>query len=310
MNRLFRVAVMVTVALGVLVPVAPAAALADQIGGVIVIPGTGTDLDPIRLRTSAGCPVQANAYYAKMRGHDFPPDGQIITAITKAGLSHTIGFDVYVALIMRDYANKSRTTLTGRYDITVYCINRLTLESYGEFTGSLEFTSPTTYEAIGAAKPVGPPPPPRERAADGSAVDPDAASFPTGVRDAWGEGNGPAGTLTCCPGAEGRCAPGPVTGRTACLPAQRRDRPGRSVADPDRRGARHRGSRRGDGEADPEASLIVITRKRPANSEANPGEPHSAGTCLNSATIARFGFPTTRTAVLPPSIPPNGASFL
>ena len=178
MNRLFRVAVMVTVALGVLVPVAPAAALADQIGGVIVIPGTGTDLDPIRLRTSAGCPVQANAYYAKMRGHDFPPDGQIITAITKAGLSHTIGFDVYVALIMRDYANKSRTTLTGRYDITVYCINRLTLESYGEFTGSLEFTSPTTYEAIGAAKPVGPPPPPRERAADGSAVDPDAASPP------------------------------------------------------------------------------------------------------------------------------------
>jgi hypothetical protein len=178
MNRLSRVAVLVAVVLGVLVPMAPAPALADPIGGVIIIPGTGTDVDPIRLRTSAGCPAQANAFYARMRGHDFPADGQIITANTKAGLSHSIGFDVYVALIMRDYADRNRATLAGRYDITVYCINRLTLESYGEFTGSLEFTSPTTYQAIGAAKLVGPPPPPRELAADGSAFDPNAAPPP------------------------------------------------------------------------------------------------------------------------------------
>jgi hypothetical protein len=190
MNRLSRVAVLVAVALGVLVPVSPVHAGADPIGGLIVIPGTGTDLDPLRLRTSAGCPMQANAYYARMRGHDLPPDGQIITSTTKAGLSHSIGFDVYVALIMRDYANKNRTTLGGRYDITVYCINRLTLESYGEFTGSLEFTSPKTYEAIGAAKPVGPPPPPRERAADGSAVDPDAALPPSGSPPAPGPPGG------------------------------------------------------------------------------------------------------------------------
>lgn len=193
MSRLSRVAVLVTVALGVLVPMAPAQALADPIGGVIVIPATGTDLDPLRLRTSAGCPAQANAFYAKMRGHDFPSDGQIITSNTKAGLSHSIGFDVYVALVMRDYADKNRTTLGGRYDITVYCINRLTLESYGEFTGSLEFTSPKTYQAIGPAKPVGLPPPPRELAADGSAVDPDAASPPTGPPPA--QAQSPAGQL-------------------------------------------------------------------------------------------------------------------
>lgn len=180
MSRLSRAAFLVAVVLGVLVATTPAPALADPIGGVIIIPGTGTNLDPMRLRTSAGCPAQANAFYATMRGLDFPPDGQIITSPTKAGLSHSIGFDVYVALIMRDYAVKNRTTLGGRYDITVYCINRLTQQSFGEFTGSLQFTSPTTYEAIGAAKPVGTPPPPRELAADGSAIDPDAASAPTG----------------------------------------------------------------------------------------------------------------------------------
>jgi hypothetical protein len=196
MNRLSRVAVMVTVALGVLVPVAPAPALADPIGGVIVIPGTGSNLDPLRLRTSAGCPTPATAYYATMRGQGFPPDGQTITSNTQAGLSHRIGFDVYVALVMQDYANANHTTLAGRYDITVYCINRVTQKSYGEFIGSLEFTSPTAYQAIGAAKPAGPPPPPL--ADPGSVVALDPASPPTGSAPAPGtdpRGSSPVGQL-------------------------------------------------------------------------------------------------------------------
>jgi hypothetical protein len=184
MNRLSCVAGLLTVALGVLVPLAPAPGLADPIGGVIVIPGTGTNLDPIRLRTSTGCPAKASAYYATMRGQGFPPGGQIITTTTEAGLSHSIGFDVYVALVMRDYADKNHTILAGRYDITVYCTDDLGLESYGEFTGSLEFTSPTAYEAIGAAKPVGSPPPPL--AGDGSALAMEPAPPPTGPATAPG----------------------------------------------------------------------------------------------------------------------------
>jgi hypothetical protein len=179
MNRLSQIIFLLTVSLGVLLLMAATPALANPIGGVIIIPGVGTDLDPIRLRTSTGCPAQTSAYYATMRGYGFPSDGQVITSPIKAGLSHSIGFDVYVALTMRDYADQNRTTLAGRYDITVYCINRLTQESYGEFTGSLEFTSTTTYQAIGAAKLVGPPPPPRGLAADGSALDLDQAQPPT-----------------------------------------------------------------------------------------------------------------------------------
>lgn len=170
MNRLSRFVLSLTVAIGVLAPLTAAPAQADPAGGVIVIPGTGTDLDPIRLRTSTGCPPQADGYHARMYGHGFLPEGQVITANTQAGLSHSVGFDVYVALVMADYAKENRTTLTGRYDITVSCINRLTLERYREFTGSLEFTSPTTYQAIGSAKPTGSPPPPRMMNDDGSAL--------------------------------------------------------------------------------------------------------------------------------------------
>ena len=180
MSRLSRVAVLVTVVLGALVPLAPVPALADPIGGVIIMPGAGTNLDPIRLRTSTGCPTQTSAYYATMRGYGFPPDGQVITSNTEAGLSHSIGFDVYVALVMRDYAKKNHTTLAGRYDITVYCTDSLALESYGEFTGSIELAGPTTYQAIGAAKPPASPPPPRAMTGDGSALVLDPASPPTG----------------------------------------------------------------------------------------------------------------------------------
>jgi hypothetical protein len=179
MNRLSRIVLLLAVVLGAVILMTAPPALANPIGGVIIIPGTGTDLDPIRLRTSAGCPTQTSAYYATMRGHGLPPDGQIITSPIKAGLSHSIGFDVYMALTMHDYADENHTALTGRYDITIYCINRLTQENYGEFTGSLEFTSPTTYQAIGAAKSVGPPSPPRGLAADGSALDLGQASSPT-----------------------------------------------------------------------------------------------------------------------------------
>jgi hypothetical protein len=192
MNRLSRFAVLVTVALGV--PVAPAPALADPIGGVIIIPGTGTDLSPIRLRTSTGCPTQASKYYATMRGRGFPPDGQIITSDTEAGLSTSAGFDVYVARIMRDYAAENRTTLAGRYDITVHCTDSLALESYGEFTGSLEFTSSTTYQVIGKARPPASPPPPWPMMGDDPVLEQGPASPPTAPVPAPGQlasqGNG------------------------------------------------------------------------------------------------------------------------
>lgn len=202
MTRLSRIVVLFAVVLELQVPLTAAPAIADPIGGVIVIPGAGTDLDAIRLRTSAGCPEKATAYYARMRGRGLPPEGQIITANTKAGMSHSSGFDVYVALIMRDYAKRYNATLSGRYDITVYCINRLTVRSYGEFTGSLEFTSPTAYEAIGAARPTGPPLPPPAFAGGlvpGDAVPPSGAPAAPGSSTA-----GAAGQPAASPGVDPR----------------------------------------------------------------------------------------------------------
>lgn len=91
-----------------------------------------------------------------MRGHGFPRTGR---SSHHSGHAHRVGFDAgYVAPIMTDYAKQNHTTRRGRHDITVYCINRLSLHNDGEFTSSLECTSPTTSGVLGAAKPTGPPP--------------------------------------------------------------------------------------------------------------------------------------------------------
>ncbi|HEX6356002.1 hypothetical protein [Actinophytocola sp.] len=126
----------------------------------MIVPGDSSDLAAIRVRTSGGCPAQADAYYARAVGHGFPAEGQLVTPNTSAGLSHTAGFDVYFAQTMKDFAADNNTTLSGRYDVTVYCVDSFTLTSYGEFTGALEFTTPTAYSALGDAKPTGTPPPP------------------------------------------------------------------------------------------------------------------------------------------------------
>ncbi|XVU26091.1 hypothetical protein ACQPZJ_03245 [Actinoplanes sp. CA-054009] len=74
-----------------------------------------------------------------------------MTAPTAAGMSYTSGFDVYFAQTMKDFATDNHTTLTGRYDVSVFCVDSFAGTKFAEFKGSLTFTSPTKYRAAGAA---------------------------------------------------------------------------------------------------------------------------------------------------------------
>lgn len=136
-------------------PALPAAAA--PIGRVTVRPATSIDTAPIVARTSGGCPARADTYYAVAKGHGFPKDGQVVTTPTAAGLSHAGAFDVYFAETMKDFAADNHTTLSGRYEITVFCADSFTLNSYGEFTGALTFTSATRYVTAESASAAPPP---------------------------------------------------------------------------------------------------------------------------------------------------------
>jgi hypothetical protein len=149
-------------------------AAAGRLGGITVTPAKSIDTAPIRVRTSAGCPVRADNYYAVARGHGFPPAGQIVTTPTAAGLSHRDGFDVYFGQTMKDFAADNHTTLTGRYDVTVYCTDSFTRTSFGEFTGSLTFSTPTRYVSAGGAAATARPAP-----ATAATLDPALAPTPS-----------------------------------------------------------------------------------------------------------------------------------
>jgi hypothetical protein len=154
-------------------------------GGVLTIyPGKSIDTAPIRVHTSAGCPEAADNYYATAKGHGFPDAGLIVTAPTAAGMSHTAGFDAYFAETLKDFADDNHTTLQGTYDVTVFCIDSFSQNSFAEFTGSLRFTTPTTYEAVGAAMPPAPGPSSPASSAAPGAPSPGGAPAPGRVPSA------------------------------------------------------------------------------------------------------------------------------
>lgn len=136
-------------AAGVVLLAVPTSASAAPSGTLAFFPSNSIAEASIKARTSAGCPGQADSYLAVAKGHGFPAAGQIITTPTAAGMSHTDPFDVYFAETMKDFATDNHTTLRGRYDVAVYCVDSFRGTRFAQFTGTLTFTSPTRYKASG-----------------------------------------------------------------------------------------------------------------------------------------------------------------
>ena len=143
---LVRAALAGTAALLLATP-APAGAVPG--GGLTFFPSNSIDTASIKARTSGGCPEPADSYYAMVKGHGFPKEGQTVVTPTAAGMSRDEPFDVYFAQTMKDFAADNKTTLTGRYDVAVYCVDSFLGTRYAQFTGSLTFSSPTRYKASG-----------------------------------------------------------------------------------------------------------------------------------------------------------------
>ncbi|MFF4432029.1 WxL protein peptidoglycan domain-containing protein [Streptomyces sp. NPDC001513] len=127
----------------------PGAAQAAPTGTAVVNPATGTDTTSVDLATSAACPAPATNILVKVTGKGFPAEGKNVVGnspISTYGQAPSGGIAVPLTMTMRDYANEAGfTTLEGRYDLTVVCRKAFGTETYGDFTGSMWFTSNTEY---------------------------------------------------------------------------------------------------------------------------------------------------------------------
>jgi hypothetical protein len=134
------------------VGLAAPAALADNLGSLVFVPPTGTDITGIHVHTPVGCPQGSNAYYMSIKGAGFPARGQIVTENTAANFSRVRGFDAYFFEVMRDYRkDNAASKLKGPYVATLYCIDGVSQKVFGTMSGTFVFTTPTTYRALGAS---------------------------------------------------------------------------------------------------------------------------------------------------------------
>jgi hypothetical protein len=128
---------------------------AGTVGTLTMTPASGSDVLVPKVHTSAGCPTTADGYWAYVKGpgkFSDPvatkhPEGYLITSTTSVNMSTTAGFDVQLAVSMKDAATDLGTTLVaGEYDVTVSCVDIFAQTVKGTFTMAMYFTSPTAYQ--------------------------------------------------------------------------------------------------------------------------------------------------------------------
>ncbi|MDX8031953.1 hypothetical protein SK803_17140 [Lentzea sp. BCCO 10_0856] len=165
----------------------PGVAAAAPLGKLVVTPGESRDAAPVRLTTAAGCPAAATGYFATMRGAGLPDAGIVIVANGDVGLTHDKPFEVPVTLTFKDLAADNNVTFKGKYELALHCIDSFSQQSFGAFTGSIDFGADARYVAIGEAKgPQRPAAPLAPETASAPTVDPQTA-VPPSPEEVWPE---------------------------------------------------------------------------------------------------------------------------
>ncbi|MGI5501364.1 hypothetical protein [Lentzea sp. CA-135723] len=169
-------------------------AFGAPLGKLVVTPGESRDAAPVRLTTAAGCPAAATGYFATMNGPGLPGAGIVIVANGDVGMTHDAPFEVPVALTFKDLAADNNVTFQGKYELSLHCIDSFSQQSFGAFTGSVDFGTDARYVAIGEAKgpqrPAAPLMPSVPETASDPTPDPDAAPEPSTPEEIWPEAAG------------------------------------------------------------------------------------------------------------------------
>ncbi|CRK62101.1 Endo-1,4-beta-xylanase A precursor [Alloactinosynnema sp. L-07] len=125
-------------------------AAAQAPGVLVVTPGESVDAVPVRLTTEKGCPRPATGYMATMKGHGL--DNVNVVATSDVGISFSESFEVHLAYTFKDFAADNNTTLQGKYDITLTCVDMFTQQAYGSFVATVDFPQQARYVAQGKSK--------------------------------------------------------------------------------------------------------------------------------------------------------------
>ena len=127
---------------------APAAHADTNLGTLTATPATGADSDGMSFTTSGACPGGSNLLMY-VTGAGFPAAGTNVvgnSAISIYQQTPAGGYVVPLFNTMKWFAQQAGiTALSGQYNFTLVCKNPFGATTFGDYTGSVWFTSPTTY---------------------------------------------------------------------------------------------------------------------------------------------------------------------
>ncbi|MFE0625843.1 hypothetical protein ACFW3D_02615 [Streptomyces sp. NPDC058864] len=193
--------------------VAVPAAHAAERGALTVAPQHGSATEPITLTAAGPCPDGTRNVIAWVKGAGFPRDGKVVVGNSEIGTYPAApggGRVIPLTYTMQDYAlDAGFSTLRGTYTFTVSCLEApFGLKSLRDFTGSLRFTSRTSYTDGTRATPGNPA---AGRSAEPGGTAPAPSSAPGGSAPSAASG-GPGPVSSGAPDASGVPAQGGVTG--------------------------------------------------------------------------------------------------
>ncbi len=130
---------------------AHADAPSPTIGSLTVNPATGADDALMSVVSSAACPGGTNLQVLVF-GQGFPVDGYGVTPNQSQGTTPADAnghITVPLSDTMRSFAQKNGfSTLSGQYDFHLRCRAKIGTTYFGDFVGSIQFTTPTSYVSV------------------------------------------------------------------------------------------------------------------------------------------------------------------
>lgn len=145
-------------ATGLVALLGPSSSSAAVVGSLTLTPASGADSTPLSVNTSAGCPSGGTNVVVRVLGSGFPTAGQVVVGNTDAGVSQSQPFSVALSDTLKAFAAQQSppATLSGTYTLSLKCQDVFGTTDFGDFTGQITFTSPTSF--VSGAAPTTPPP--------------------------------------------------------------------------------------------------------------------------------------------------------
>jgi hypothetical protein len=118
-------------------------AMAQDLGGIDVVPTKGNATTPMSVVTERGCAEPAERVSAVLTGEGLPEKGQVVLTPSELLFSTTRPMELPLSDAFVVYAQRNATPLTGTYTLSVRCTDRIGVNVLDTFSTTMTWKTPS-----------------------------------------------------------------------------------------------------------------------------------------------------------------------